>query len=100
IPIFLSGHCGSPLVWLALDREQRDALDAVLGGRALGALGDEAVLVVLLETVELEAGGLDRLAIVVALVLVTMSASASRPPGRRTRAASANTGALSGGGWM
>src|SRR2546427_1483085 len=62
-----------PAMWisspwgLALDREQRDALDAVLLGGVGCALGDEAVVVVLFEVLELEAGGFDRFAVVVAL---------------------------------
>src|SRR6266545_1130474 len=52
---------------LPFDREQRDAFDAVLLGGVVCALGDEAVLLVLFEVVELEAGGFDCFAVVVAL---------------------------------
>src|ERR671922_1884523 len=52
---------------LALHGEQRDALHTVLFGRVVSTLGDEAVLIVLLEVVGLEASSLDRVSIVVAL---------------------------------
>src|SRR6185503_10518736 len=48
-------------------REQRDARDAVLAHRVVGALGHEAVLRVLAPLDDFEAGSLDRVSVAVAL---------------------------------
>src|SRR5215203_3359961 len=60
-------HMLSRLPASRLYGEERNAFHAVLPRCFLGPLRDEAVLVVLLDVVELEAGAFDRVAVVVAL---------------------------------